>query len=106
MKFLEFLKDVENVELYLIGLLFIFTIWFILNTIKYYKGEKRNVKHLHRFAKEGEVESQNHLAKRYDKGDMVKKSSQRAAFWYQKAYFSGDDNAKDSLETIIKKKKR
>lgn len=105
MKVLEYLNDMENIELYLIPVLFIFTIWFILNTIKYYKGEKRNVKHLHRFAKEGEVEAQNHLAKRYHKGNMVKKSSQRAAFWYQKASFSGDDNAKESLESIIKKKK-
>lgn len=106
MNILEYLKELENVELYLIAVLFIFTIWFIFNTIKYYKGEKRNVKHLHRFAKEGEVEAQNNLAKRYHKGNMLKKSSQRAAFWYQKASFSGDDNAREFLETIMKKKKR
>ena len=105
MKILEYLKEIENVELYLIPLLLIFTVWFILNTIKYYKGEKRNVKHLHRFAKEGEVEAQNHLAKRYHKGNMVKKSFQRAAFWSQKASFSGDTDAKEFLENIIKKKK-
>lgn len=103
MKVIQYLQETENLELYLIVVVFIFTIWFILNTIKFYKGEKRNVKHLHRFAKEGEVESQNSLAKRYHKGDMVKKSSQRAAFWYQKAYFSGDKNAKDSLDTITHK---
>ncbi|MEA2047677.1 MAG: hypothetical protein U9O64_04430 [Campylobacterota bacterium] len=102
----EYLQETENLELYLIGVVLIFTIWFILNTIKFYKGEKRNVKHLHRFAKEGEVASQNSLAERYHKGDMVKKSSQSAAFWYQKAYFSGDENAKASLDTITKKNKR
>lgn len=105
MKILEYLNEIENVELYLIPVLLILTLWFILNTIKYYKGEKRNVKHLHRFAKEGEVEAQNHLAKRFYKGNMVKKSSQRAAFWSQKASFSGDADAKEFLETIIKKKK-
>ena len=105
MKILDELKEIENFELYLLLALLLFTIWFIRNTIHYYKGEKRNVKHLHRFAKEGEVDAQNHLAKRYQKGEMVKKSSQRAAFWYQKASFSGDENAKEFLETISKKKK-
>ncbi len=105
MKILDEAKTMENLELYILLALFIFTLWFIRNTIKYYKGEKRNVKHLHRFAKEGEVEAQNHLAKRYHKGDMVKKSSQKAAFWSQKAAFSGDTDAKEFLDTIIKKKK-
>lgn len=105
MKFLDDLKDMENIELYILLVLFLFTVWFIRNTIQYYKGEKRNVKHLHRFAKSGEVEAQHHLAKRYQKGNMVKKSSHRAAFWYQKASFSGDEDAKEFLETIIKKKK-
>ena len=95
----------ENLELYILLALLLFTLWFIRNTIKYYKGEKRNVKHLHRFAKEGEVKAQNHLAKRYHKGNMVKKSAQRAAFWSQKAAFSGDTDAKEFLETITKKKK-
>ena len=104
MKFLDNLKELENLELYILLALFVFTVWFIRNTIKYYKGEKRNVKHLHRFAKEGEVEAQNHLSKRYHKGDMVKKSSQNAAFWSQKASFAGDADAKEFLETIIKKK--
>jgi TPR repeat protein len=105
MNILEEMKTMENLELYILLALFIFTVWFIRNTIKYYKGEKRNVKHLHRFAKEGEVEAQNHLAKRYHKGNMVKKSYQRAAFWSQKASFSGDSDAKEFLENIIKKKK-
>ena len=68
MQIIEYFNDMENIELYIILALFIFTIWFILNTVKYYKGEKRKVKHLHRFAKEGEVEAQHHLAKRYQKG--------------------------------------
>lgn len=105
MKIVETIKEMENMELYIITGLFMFTIWFIFNTIKYYKGEKRNVKHLHRFAKEGEVEAQHHLAKRYQKGDMVKKSCNKAAFWYQKAAFSGDSEAKSFLEEMVKKKK-
>ena len=102
---MEFFKDLENIELYIIVVLFIFTVWFIHNTIKYYKGEKRKVKHLHRFAKEGESEAQHHLAKRYQKGFAVKKSCQKAAFWYQKAAFSGDPDAKSFLEKIRKKKR-
>ena len=106
MKILEYLKSIENIELYIIGGFMIFTLWFILNTIKFYKGEKRNVKHLHRFAKEGEVDAQSNLAKRYEQGNMIKKSCNRAAFWYQKASLSGNKEAKESLETILKKKKR
>ena len=105
MQIIEYFNDMENIELYIILALFIFTIWFILNTLKYYKGEKRKVKHLHRFAKEGEVEAQQHLAKRYQKGYAVKKSCQKAAFWYQKAAFSGDDDAKSFLEKMRKKKR-
>ena len=104
MQIVEYFNDIENIELYMIVVLFVFTVWFILNTIKYYKGEKRKVKHLHRFAKEGEAEAQQHLAKRYQKGHAVKKSCQKAAFWYQKAAFSGDDDAKSFLEKILKKK--
>ncbi|HEY9190246.1 MAG TPA: SEL1-like repeat protein [Sulfurovum sp.] len=92
-------------ELYMIAGLSLFTLWFIRNTIAYYKGEKRKVKHLHRFAKEGEAEAQQSLAQRYHKGDAVKKSCDRAAFWYQKAAFSGHDEAKQFLEKIRKKKR-
>lgn len=102
---MEYFKDLDNIELYIIVALIIFTIWFIFNTIKYYKGEKRKVKHLHRFAKEGEVEAQQHLAERYHKGYAVKKSCQKAAFWYQKASFSGDKDAKSFLEKMRKKKR-
>jgi len=102
---MEFFENLENIELYIIIALFVFTVWFIINTIKYYKGEKRKVKHLHRFAKEGEAEAQHHLAKRYQKGFAVKKSCQKAAFWYQKAAFSGDPDAKDHLKKIRKKKR-
>jgi len=63
----------EDIELYALIGLFIFTVWFIVNTIKYYYGEKRKIRHLHRFAKEGERDAQYRLAKRYQKGDMVKK---------------------------------
>ncbi len=101
----ESLKGLENIELYMILALFVFTLWFILNTIKYYKGEKRKVKNLHRFAKKGEVEAQHSLAHRYRKGNAVKKSCQKAAFWYQKAAFSGDEDAKSFLEKIREKKR-
>jgi TPR repeat protein len=104
MQIVEYFNDIENIELYMIAFLFVFTVWFIFNTIKYYKGEKRKVKHLHRFAKEGEAEAQHHLAKRYQKGYAVKKSCQKAAFWYQKASFSGDSDAKSFLEKMLKKK--
>ncbi len=100
---LEYLKGLENIELYMILVLSVFTIWFILNTVKYYKCEKRKVRHLHRFAREGEVEAQYFLADRFRKGYAVKKSCKKAAFWYQKAAFSGDENAKSFLEKIRKK---
>jgi len=92
----------ENLELYLIAFLLLFTIWFIVNTIKYYYGEKRKVRNLHRFAKEGEREAQHTLAKRYQKGDFVKKNCERAAFWYQSAALKGDVEAKGHLEQFLK----
>lgn len=103
MSTLEELKGFEELELYIVLGLAIFIIWFIFNTIAYYKGEKRKVKQLHRFAKEGEVEAQHRLARRYHKGNMVKKSCTKAAFWYQKAAFSGDKDARGYLEKFSKK---
>jgi len=88
----------EDGEVILLGLLALFTLWFVRNTINYYYGEKRKLRHMHRFAKEGDVDAQQYLAKKYRKGDMVKKSCERAAFWYQKAAFSGDETAKGFLE--------
>ncbi|MEA3433873.1 MAG: SEL1-like repeat protein [Campylobacterota bacterium] len=101
----------ENMELYIIVGLFFFIIWFIFNTIKYYRGEKRKVKNLHRFAKAGEIEAQEHLARRYQKGDMVKKNCEKAAFWYQKSAFSGNEESKGYLKKFLnnsknKKKKK
>jgi len=93
----------EDIELYVLIGLFFFTLWFIANTVKYYYGEKRKIRHLHRFAKEGETDAQYKLAKRYQEGDMVKKSCQNAAFWYQKAALSGDEKAKSHLESFLKK---
>jgi len=97
--------DIKNIELYIIVFLFFFIIWLIYNTVKYYKGEKRKVKHLHRFAREGESLSQYELAKRYAKGQAVKKSCQNAAFLSQKAAFSGDDDAQKLLDKILKKRR-
>ena len=106
MQIIEYFNMVENIELYLIiGLLF-FTIWFILNTVKYYHGEKRKVKNLHRFAKEGEMDAQGRLAFHYQKGVMVKKSCQKAAFWYQKAAFSGNEEARGYLQNFLDKSKK
>ena len=102
---IEQIKSIEDLELYIIVFLFFFTVWFILNTVKYYKGEKRKVKHLHRFAREGESLSQYELAKRYAKGQAVRKSCQNAAFLSQKAAFSGDERAQALLEKILKKRK-
>jgi TPR repeat protein len=100
------MENIKNIELYAIVILFLFTFWLIFNTIKYYRGEKRKVKNLHRFAKEGEVKAQQNLAKHYQKGDMVKKNCEKAAFWYQKAAFSGDDEAKGYLQKFLERHKQ
>jgi len=97
--------SLNDIELYAIVILLIFTVWFIFNTIKYYRGEKRKVKNLHRFAKEGEVKAQQNLARHYQKGDMVQKNCEKAAFWYQKAAFSGDNEAKGHLENFLAHRK-
>jgi len=101
MQFLNDILAIENIELYAIVILFFFTLWFIRNTVKYYHGEKRKVKNLHRFAKEGEVDAQHDLAKRYHKGRFVKKNCERAAFWYQNAALRGDKEAKGYLENFL-----
>ena len=105
MKILEYVKSIEDIELYVIIVLMLFTFWFMRNTVKYYKGEKRKVKHLHRFAKEGEESSQYQLAQRFQKGKMVKRSCSDAAFWYQKAAFSGNKDAKKKIDKILKTKR-
>ena len=105
MEMLDKIKKIEDIELYLILFLIVFTLWFIVHTVKYYKGEKRKVKHLHRFAKEGESISQYELAKRYAKGQAVRKNCQNAAFWYQKSSFSGNGDAKSVLEKMMKKRR-
>jgi len=103
---METIKNIEDIELYIIVVLFLFIIWFVLNTKKFYHGEKRKIKNLHRFAKEGEVEAQQDLALRYQKGKTVKKNCDRAAFWYQKAAFSGDEKAKGYLQKFLDKHKK
>ena len=102
----EILQDKEDIELYVIGFLLLFTLWFIWATIRYYRAEMRKVKHLHRFAKEGEVEAQSKLAERYHKGDMVKKDCNRAAFWYQSAAFNGDKIAGGKLRAFLNQRKK
>jgi len=93
----------ENIELYLIVGLIVFIIWFIFNTKKFYFGEKRKIKNLHHFAKEGEAEAQEKLAQYYQKGKIVKKNCDHAAFWYQKAAFSGNEKAKGYLQKFLEK---
>lgn len=100
----------ENIELYMIVLLIIIIIWFVNNTVKFYTGQKRKIKNLHRFAREGETDAQHDLARHYHKGEVVKRDYQKAAFWYQKAAFKGDEKSKQYLDMflhnrIIKKKK-
>lgn len=105
MKVLEFFKSIEDMELYLIPVLIVFILWLMRNTVKYYKGEKRKIKHLYRFAKEGEKESQYKLAQRFQKGNMVKRSCNDAAYWYQRAAFSGNEDAKSKIGKILKRKR-
>jgi len=104
--YIKEIGSIENIELYLIVFLLLFIIWFSFNTKKFYHREKRKIKNLHRFAREGEAEAQHDLAKRYQKGEQVKKDCNRAAFWYQKAAFSGDEKAKGYLQTFFDKYKR
>jgi len=106
MDIVDYVKNTDNIELYLIGFLILFTLWFIWSTIRYYRAEKRKVKHLHRFAKEGEVESQTKLAKRYHKGNMVKKDCEKAAFWYQRAAFNGDKVASGKLRAFLNQRRK
>jgi TPR repeat protein len=98
-------KNIEDIELYLIAFLVFFIVWLIANTVKYYRGEKRKVKHLHRFAKEDDSDAQYLLAQRYRKGMMVKRSCQNAAFWYQKAAYAGNSDAEGFLAKILRKKR-
>ena len=104
-EFIDTIITVEDIELYIIVFLFFFTLWFIYATVKYYKGEKRKVKNLHRFAREGESLSQYELAQRYAKGQAVKKSCQNAAYLSQKAAFSGNENAQKLLDKIVEKRR-
>jgi len=91
----------QDIEVALFVVLLLFTLWFIRNTVKYYRGEKRKLKHMHRFAREGDVEAQQYLAKKYREGEIVKKSCEQAAFWYQKAAFCGDEEAKGFLKDFF-----
>lgn len=103
---IEEIGKIEDLEVYTFLILLLFTLWFIRNTVKYYRGEKKTVKRLYRFAKEGEVASQYQLAQRFQKGNAVKKSCKQAAFWYYKAAYSGDEKAEEHLKLFLEKKKR
>ena len=101
MPFLEKLMQTEDIEIYFFLLLALFTLWFIRNTINHYHAEKRKIKNLHRFAKEGEREAQHDLATCYHQGYFVKKNCERAAFWYHNAALKGDETAKGHLEKFL-----
>jgi len=99
-------SDFFKSELFLITLLVPFTLWFIWHTIRYYRSEKKKLKRLHRFAKEGDLGSQRELAEYYRKGKMVKKSCTNAAFWYQKAAIYGDEEAKGFLQNYFENRQK
>lgn len=101
MEYIEKIKNIEDIELYALIVLIFFTIWFIFNTFSYYYAKKRKIKNLHYFANVGNAEAQSDLAKRYQKGNDVLKSPRKAAFWYQKASFSGDEDAKTFLKKLL-----
>ena len=92
MQILDYIYDFKSFEFYLTITLFLFTVWYIVSTVRYYKGEKRKIKHLHRFAQNGEIEAQKDLADCYEKGYMVKQNKRIAAFWKQKVYFATTPN--------------
>jgi len=98
---LKSLTEMGDIEVILFAVLALFTLWFIRNTINYYHGEKRKLKHMHRFAREGDVEAQQYLAHKYRKGEIVKRNCEQAAFWYQKAAFSGDEDARGFLKDFF-----
>jgi TPR repeat protein len=106
LKWIEELLYSKDGEVVLFALLALFTLWFVRNTVNYYYGEKRKFKHMQRFAREGDVEAQRYLAEKYHKGDMVKKSCAQAAFWYQKAAFSGDEEAKGFLQRFFENRQK
>jgi len=84
--------------------LFVILVWLLFNTKNFHYAQKRKVKNLHRFAKEGELAAQQELAAAYRKGKQVKKNCQKAAFWYQKAAFSGDEEAEGYLKKFFEMK--
>ena len=102
-EWLNGMMESGKIEIYLFYILLLFTLWYIYSTIRYYYAQKRKLRWMHRFAKEGDVEAQYHLAKRYRKGDIVPKSPQRAIFWYQKAAFSGNSEARKVFNEVMKK---
>ena len=90
-----------DIEFYALIGLFLFTVWFIADTVRYYRGQKRQIRHLYRFAREGEPDAQITLAQRYQKGNMVRKSCQNALFWYQKAAFTDDERGKSYFKKFL-----
>jgi hypothetical protein len=87
MKIIEILGSIgntENIELYFILFLSLFTLWFIVNTVKYYKSKRRKLKPWHRFSREDAILSQYELAKRYAKNQEVQKRYQNVTHFAKK----------------------
>lgn len=108
MKLVTYIQSVEEFELYAISVLFLFTLWFIVNTILYYRAEKRRLKQLRHFNNRREVFSQTTIGKYYDKGHIVKRNYCNAVFWSKKVAFAGGNISFDKFwnRTHSRKRKR
>jgi TPR repeat protein len=96
----------EDLELYLTLILFIATVALTMHTYRYYKAKKRIFKDMKRFAKEGDADASVYVAEEYRKGDIVKKSCDKALFWYVKAACDGSEEAKRKAEMLKKEEKK
>jgi TPR repeat protein len=98
--------NMANAELYLTAVVFVVTIGMIIHTVRYFKGKRRLLKHMKRFAKEGDGDAGLFVADEYRKGDVVKKNCDGARFWYHKAALDGNEEAKKRLSSFDDKSKK
>ena len=73
MKIIDKIQNIENIELYFIAFLLLFTLWFVVNTLKFYIAKRRKEKQLYRFSRGRKTISGYELAKRYAKSQSTKK---------------------------------
>jgi len=95
----------QDFELYAVAVLFVTTLWLIIHTVRYYRGKRRLLKRMKRFAKEGDGEAGFFVAEEYRKGDVIKKNCPQARFWYHKAALDGNEEAKERLDMLNKKER-